>query len=207
MSEAELSSPERSFVSFLGHQAAEYALGVALVAAGVHLDTSGVAPEALLVATGCALVLLGVLTNGPLGAVSLVSRRAHRRLDLAIVVGLVLSPLFQIAQPSAVAIVLGEALALLLWRIERRTRYLDPPKRAVGALGGTPSATGGNEALGAKVTTAASSIGGAAAALRDALGPAAGRAVHSGARGLGRAVGGARRTRREQSARQRPGAS
>lgn len=208
-------------VSFVLHEVAEYVVAAALVAVGTR--ASG-ATELLLVVAGAALLLVGVVTDGKLGALSWLSRRTHHVADLAIVVALALSPAAFFAELHLVGTAVAELVALVLLRVERGTLYVDAPRRpARGVPGrGQPQGPGplpGDAAAGGtaagdavpasapQVSEAAQRIGaGAAAAATVAaaaasqLGPAAGRAARIGFRSMGLVAGATRRAARDHRA-------
>ena len=187
-------SPSRRVVGFLGHQIAEYLLGATLIAVGFHLGTSRVAPEAVLISTGLALVLLGAATAGPLGALRLLSRRVHHVGDAVIIAGLACSPLAMLPHLDVLAVVLAEAVALLLVRIERGTSYRDAPRPARPTPGERPPS-----GLARQLGRTTSQAGAAAVALA----PVAEKVARVSARRLGAATGAARRAGRAAAAERR----
>ncbi len=213
----------RHRVGFLGHQLAEYTVGAALVAVGLHF---GGAVELVLVAVGGVLLALNLCSRGRLGVWRVVSRRAHHVADLALVGVLVASPLTALQQLHVTGVVLAELLAAFLLWVERATRYAPGPLPATGAAapadapatGGAPVAGGapapvGAPAGGARTASAGSAervgraAGRAGAAGRNgaevigALGPPAaalaGKAARTSARRLGVAVGRTKRALRD----------
>ncbi len=207
----------RHRVGFLGHQLAEYTVGAALVAVGLHF---GGAVELVLVAVGGVLLALNLCSRGRLGVWRVVSRRAHHVADLALVGVLVASPLTALQQLHVTGVVLAELLAAFLLWVERATRYAPGPLPATGtaapadapARGGASSPVG-VPAGGARTASAGSAervgraAGRAGAAGRNgaevigALGPPAaalaGKAARTSARRLGVAVGRTKRALRD----------
>lgn len=210
---------ERRHVGFLAHSVAEYVLGAALVAVGLHLTG---APEAVLVGVGGVLVLLNLCTDAPLGVVSALGRRAHHAADLVLVGALLASPLAALETLHVVGVVVAELIGLLLLRIERSTRYVASASPAAGAPP-LPSSAGPAPAPGpassagtvpAVSPASAAARAGAAVQAGAALvsdvaphaGALAGSAARRGARGLGVAVGMGRRAMRARAARREAGA-
>ncbi|MDA8288750.1 MAG: hypothetical protein M0014_09940 [Actinomycetota bacterium] len=66
------------------------------------------------------------MTRGPLGALRLLSRRAHHVADGVVIVLLALAPLGELGHLHALGLVVSEVVALVLLRIERTTRYSEP---------------------------------------------------------------------------------
>lgn len=191
----------RQRVGFLGHQVAEYSVGAALVAVGLHL--SG-AVEVVLVAVGAVLVLLNLSSRGRLGAWRVVGRRAHHLVDLALVAALAFSPLTALQQLHVLGVVVAEVLAIgLLW-IERTTRYVDLPVQRPPS-GASPGPSGAERAGVAAARAVAATRAGTETlgVLAPPAAALAGRAARGGARRLGVAVG---RTRRVLRAAQGGGA-
>jgi hypothetical protein len=195
----------RRRVGFLGHQLVEYVLGAALVAAGVRLVGSA---TILLVGLGVALMLLAALTDGPLGATHLISRRVHHVLDIVVAALLVISPLASLRHPNVTSIAIAELVALLLIRIERGTSYVSPPARprpvAAAGTAGSPTPPGSPPVppiSSAASELAAAARGGAvvASAVASQLGPIAAKAAHRGAFHLGVLTATARRAARGQA--------
>ena len=198
---------ERRRVPFLGHSVAEYVLAAALIASGVH--ASGAA-ELLLVVVGAALVVLNAATAGPLSAFRLLSRRAHHAGDLVVIAALVVSPLVELHRFHLLGLIAAEVVALVLLRIERTTRYADPPRgarrgRAVPARAvragpdgaGPEPARPGERAAAGRPASGGSPLEGAGA-LAASLAPVAGRAARTGAHRLGVVAGVTRRVIREK---------
>ena len=110
-------------VSFTAHQIAEYAVGAALLAVGLHLSAAG---QLLSIAAGGALLLLNLVTAARLGTFKLISRFTHHIADLALG-GCASCPAavvrFGALRAPGAALAVGLAL-LLLW-FERLTHYRD----------------------------------------------------------------------------------
>ncbi|HUY29806.1 MAG TPA: hypothetical protein VMV02_02280 [Acidimicrobiales bacterium] len=192
---------------FVLHEVAEYVVAAALIAAGLHVSGSA---ELLLVVVGVAMLLLGALTSGRLGAYHLLSRRAHHVGDLVLVVVLALSPVVAHRSLHVAGIVLAEVVALLLLRIERGTSYgeLPRPVPTGTAPGPAPASTAGatRAAEGdaaARIGAAAGATAATAVAAAAQLAPVAGRAARVGARGLGVVAGMTKRAARERAAARR----
>lgn len=184
------SGPERGDrrrVGFLGHALAEYVLGAALVAVGIHVTG---AVQGFLLGVGSLLVVLNACTDGPLGAVSLVGRRGHHAADLLLVGLLLVSPLTALGQLHVVGVVVAVAVALVLLRMERTTRYAKAP-----VLAASPEA---------RLPGVAGRAGAIAGAALPGGGGRAGRVARQGARNLGVAVGVTRRVARQRNARRSP---
>ncbi len=170
----------RRRVPFLGHQIAEYVVALALIAVGFH--ASGGA-EISLVTSGILLAVLNLVTSGPLGALSWLSRRAHHAGDLVVAAALIALPIVFYSRLHALGIALSEAVAALIIWMERSTSYAaSPPRRSRGGDDGTTS----------KPSTAQAA--GAAAA---ALPPEAARAAKVAAHRIGLFAGVTRRVVRE----------
>jgi hypothetical protein len=74
-------SPSSTKLPFWIHQALEYLCGLLVVSQAIH--ASGVV---LPIVAGAALILLGATADGPLAAFRLVTRGAHRVLDIVAIV-------------------------------------------------------------------------------------------------------------------------
>jgi len=172
-------------VPFLGHQVAEYAVAVALVAVGFHLNGGA---ELTLVAAGIVLIVLNLFTIGPLGAVSWLNRRAHHGGDLVIVAALIVAPFFAYGTLHLWGIVLSECLAALILWVERATRYGEPQRRSVsGPAAQVAAATEPGVIESAKITA-------------GVLGPEAADAARRAARHAGFVAGVTRRVVRQRRA-------
>lgn len=112
---------------FWAHQAAEYLMGM-LVLAGALQSSEPVVP---LIAGGLLLVLAAT-ADGPLKAFSGISRPAHRVADMAVVVVLVAGAVLARSHLDATAMVLllapAAVLVLLLMRTDYRPKV---PRQAI----------------------------------------------------------------------------
>lgn len=172
--------PQRRRVPFLAHQFGEYVVAIALIAVGFH--ASGGA-QVSLVTAGFLLAALNLLTSGPLGAVGVLSRRAHHAGDLVIAVALIALPIVFSSHLHTLGIALSEAVAALVVWMERSTSYAETPrssKREDDAATSGPSA--------------AQAAGAAAAALT----PEATKAAKVAAHRLGLVAGVTRRVVRDR---------
>lgn len=120
MAEVRTARADRRIMPLWLHQGAEYAMGLLLAYMALHVK--GQMETALLVAAG-AMIATEVLTDGPAGAVRLLGPRAHQVVDLALVVGLALSPLAVPGHLDTLGIVVAEAAAVVLARMVTITRY------------------------------------------------------------------------------------
>jgi hypothetical protein len=113
----------------------------------VLIDTAfhqGGRPRIILLCAGGAVVLLAALSEGSLGALRVLTPRAHRLLDPLLYVALVLSPTAYWRDLSLAPVLVSVASAVLLWRLHVSTRY-QPAKtwQATGAEGPDGGGTGG----------------------------------------------------------------
>jgi hypothetical protein len=152
---------------------AEYIVAAALIAVGFHITGDA---QLLLIAVGVAMLLLGGVTAAKLGALHVLSRRAHHVGDLLLIAALALCPALAYPQLHLAGTILAELLVLVLLRIERGTSYEERPR-----------------------ASAAASMPGSAAQLA----PVAGRAARVGIRSLGIVAGATRRVAREHVAERR----
>lgn len=120
-------------VPFLGHQIAEYVVAVALVAVGFHLNGGA---ELALAGAGIALLVLNIVTAGPLGAVTLLNRHLHHAGDLVIAAVLVVAPFLVYGDLHFGGIVLCEAAAALIVWMERATLYGESKRSLAGVSRG-----------------------------------------------------------------------
>jgi hypothetical protein len=109
-------------VSFTAHQIAEYAVGAALLAVGLHLSAAG---QLLSIAAGGALLLLNLVTAARLGTFKLISRFTHHIADLVLVGALLAVAVVRFGALRAPGAALAVGLALLLLWFERLTHYRD----------------------------------------------------------------------------------
>jgi len=185
-------------VSFALHEFAEYIVAIALVAVGFH--TSGSA-QILLVAIGAAMLVVGAVTAGKLGAVALLNRRAHHAADIVLIGVLALSPIVLFSRLHIPGTVLAEVIAAVLLRIERGTAYQDAPKVRRAEVSRDSRLPGNDPA--ARIGATAGAVASSAMTTATRLTPVAGRAARTGLRTLGVVAGVTRRTAREQSAQRR----
>ena len=125
----------RRFIPFALHQAAELLLAILLIVVGIH--TSGPS-QVFLIVGGAFLVVLAVLSDGPLAAWELLSRRAHRVADWIGIAVLALLP--AVPGRTLLSAFLLEGSALALWRLAASTRFEPRPVRARPAPSRAPTA-------------------------------------------------------------------
>jgi hypothetical protein len=177
--------PSRRQASFGAHQVAEYALAMALVVVGLHVNGR---TELVLVVSGGLLALLSIVSKGSLAAWKIIPRRLHLAFDLVLAACFALSPVLYLPSYPVIPIVIGEAVAVVLVRMSLTTEIVPAPRPDRGAA--RARAAAGRPSSGASSTAAASAgrlIGSAVSRARDS------RAPLNAARGLGRATGHARR--------------
>ena len=118
----------RPSLPFWVHQGAEYALALFLADLALH----GRGRAAVALATGAGgLAGLAALSDGPLGGIRLLPRRAHRALDVVVVAAVAVSPL--VVRHSVAWVVTTELMALVLLRLLLTTSYDKPLRRSNGA--------------------------------------------------------------------------
>jgi hypothetical protein len=153
-----------------------------------------------------ALVLVAALSGRPLGPLKVLPRRVHHALDLALVVGLALSPLAARSDLDVIGVIVAEATAVILARLVLSTRYAAVPRvvRAGGAVVEASSRpAGGPEEAGSEPPADRERAAHHSASTAWTLGVLASRArrrggaasVEHGARQLGRSLGWAARRR------------
>jgi hypothetical protein len=108
---------DRAQRPFWLHQAAEYVVGVALIAQGLQAAEPWVPGAA-----GAVILVNTAIAKGPLGAFALVGRRLHRWIDLVIIVGLVIAAIAAPSLDLAMRLILG-SFAVVLGFVARYTRY------------------------------------------------------------------------------------
>jgi len=118
----------KRFIPFALHQAAELFLAILLIVVGIH--TSGPS-QVFLIVGGAFLVVLAVLSDGPLAAWELLSRRTHRVADWIAIGVLALLP--AVPGRTLLSAFLLEGSALALWRLAASTRFEPRPPRARSA--------------------------------------------------------------------------
>jgi hypothetical protein len=137
----------------------------------------------VLLAAAAYLVVLAMLSRGPLGPVRLLGPRLHRALDLVLVIGLAVSPIFVRSNLDVAGVIVAEALAIVLLRLALRTHYVPAPAAvaAVAAASRAAAMDPGRSAPAEEIqdrARAASAEGGAeappAAAKQQPAGPPAG---------------------------------
>lgn len=109
--------------SFFVHQAAEYLIGIALVASGVQSPSPAV-PAVL----GGVVILNAALVDGPLGAFRAVGRRVHRLLDIVVLLLLIAGVLWPGVDSATRILVLG--LGVVMAFLVVKTNYDEAPRRA-----------------------------------------------------------------------------
>ncbi|MEW6153615.1 MAG: hypothetical protein AB1673_06450 [Actinomycetota bacterium] len=172
----------RAPIGFWAHQLVEYLLGFMLLSLAIRLTGPAVVPT---IVGGLLLVSLAASTDGPLGALRLVGRKLHRRLDVAVAVALAASPLvFGFGNVMLVAVAEGMALAMVV--LVRRTTYFAPSRRQRRA---EARAVGGADLADRAIDAATR----AATARARAAGEVLGRVARDGPTRLGRFVGRHRR--------------
>ena len=181
----------RRQVPFGGHQLAEYALAAALVVVGVHL---GGRPAVVLAVAGAVVGAFTFVSKGPLAALRIIPRRLHVYLDLVLAAGFAVSPLLYLHDLQIIAIVLSEAIAVLLVRMSLTTEIVPRPRAsrhpAPAGAANAPSSSGSSGAVSAVAATAGRVVGTAVAKARGSDAP------RLAVRSLGRATGQARRLAR-----------
>jgi hypothetical protein len=122
---ASADTPRRSFWV---HQAAEYLIGVALVASGLQ-SPSPVVPAVL----GGIVILNAAVVDGPLGAFRAVGRRTHRVLDVCVLVLLAAGVLWPGVDAATRVVVLG--LGIVMAFVVAKTNYAPKHSRATSGDG------------------------------------------------------------------------
>jgi hypothetical protein len=184
----------RRQASFGAHQVAEYALAMALVVVGLHVNGR---TELVLVVSGGLLALLSIVSKGSLAAWKIIPKRLHLALDLVLAACFALSPVLYLPSYPVIPIVIGEAVAVVLVRMSLTTEIVPAPRPDRGAARSRAAGPVRRSPSGASSTAAASAgrlFGSAVSRARDS------RAPLNAARGLGRATGHARRLGRAAAA-------
>ncbi|MET0144878.1 MAG: hypothetical protein ABW328_08855 [Ilumatobacteraceae bacterium] len=147
---------DRVLRPFWLHQAAEYLIGMVIVAMGLQ----SLEPAVPTIAGGLVIVNAAVV-DGPIGAFRLFSRRAHRIADLvviAVLVVLAVLPFLNVDNASRVMMVVAAAiLAVIWWNSSFTTRRTRVP-------GDDGTRVDRSEAFG---RSAGRAVGGIARAVRD----------------------------------------
>jgi hypothetical protein len=160
-------------VPFWAHQLAEMLLGLLLLVEGARTGEH----TAVLVGLGGLLLLLGLMSDGPLGAWPWIGRRLHRVLDFVAAAVLAVSPLV-LSLDRVLAIVILEVAALGMVWLALRTNWAVRARRSARSRPAAPPAA-----------TAAPTPDSPAPPVARKLGTAVGKARDDGPRQLGRAVG------------------
>ncbi len=127
----------RRYIPFGAHQGVEYIMAILLAGVAIHLSGD---MEWALLGGALAIFLLSFLTKAPLGGGRIVAMKVHLVLDLAIAVGLALSPLIATSGVDATGIITAEATAVLLARMSTLTRKQPRPRKTPrSASPGEPS--------------------------------------------------------------------
>jgi len=119
---------ERARRPFWLHQAAEYLVGVSLIAQGLQAAEPWVPGLA-----GGLIVVNTAVVRGPLSAFSFLGRRVHRVLDVVLIAGLVVGALLP-GVDTSMRFVLA-AFAVVLGFVARYTRYETRQERAAQRRG------------------------------------------------------------------------
>jgi hypothetical protein len=80
-----------------------------------------------LFAAAAYLMAMALFSQGPLGLVRVIGPRLHRALDLVLVVGLAVSPVFVRGDLDVSGVIVVEALAIVGLRLACRTQYRPAP--------------------------------------------------------------------------------
>ncbi len=168
--------PRQGNRPFWLHQLVEYILGVSLVSQALQSPTPAVPAVA-----GAAVLVNAAVARGPLGAFRLVSRRAHRVLDVVVMVlvaGLAVQPWWSI-EAGARLVMLGIVAvhAFVWWQSD----LSEPAPRAARSRRATVASTSS-----APSASSAPSSPSAPGDRSTEVGRAAGRAVGSGVRAVRR---------------------
>jgi hypothetical protein len=155
-------------VPFGFHQGLEYLVGILLALTAIHLP-SPAAGAGLIAAV--VVVVLPLVSDGPLGGFRLLGRDLHRVLDVVLALALAASPAY-LGWGDTTTVVVAEVLAVIYAVLTVRTSYAARPRRAPGTTGPPPVVADTLRAAGRTV----------------------GKAGRQGPRALGRMVG--RRIRR-----------
>jgi hypothetical protein len=89
-----------------------------------------------ILAAAAYLIALALFSQGPLGLVRVIGPRLHRALDLVLVVGLAISPVFVRGDLDVSGVIVVETLAIVGLRLTLRTQYVPAP----AALAPAPAA-------------------------------------------------------------------
>lgn len=144
-----MANSDRVLRPFWLHQAAEYLIGLILVAMGLQ----ALEPTVPTIAGGVVLVN-AALVDGPLGAFRLFSRRAHRVVDVVVIAGLAIVAVLPFLDLDATSrVLLGGAafvLGVVWWNSAFQSRAPKAPRSAGDGppLGSTAKPAGRSEAFG-----------------------------------------------------------
>ena len=140
---------DRAMRPFWVHQAAEYLIGLALVAQGLQ-DTEPVVPAV----AGVIVFLNAAVARGPLSAFRGIGRRWHRWLDLAVMVAILaaaVQPWIDVTSAGRVVLLVILAPLGFLWfytdwaerpaRRDRRAAQAGPTSASVGRAAGRAAGT------------------------------------------------------------------
>lgn len=120
-----MSRDDRVLRPFWLHQAAEYLLGLVLVAQGLQSPTPAVPAIA-----GGLVVVNAACVDGPLAAFRVVSRRAHRWADLVVIAVLVIAaalPWLDLDNASRLLMVMVAVILAVVWW---NSSFADPVPRS-----------------------------------------------------------------------------
>jgi len=165
---------DAGLIPFWAHQLAELLLGLVVMTEGVR---RGGDQALVLAALGVVVVVVALVTRGPVAAWPRLSRAAHRRLDALVAVVAAASPL-ALGVHGATSVVAVELLAVVLVWLVVRTSWTEPvprPARA-GRADGRTDATAASEATGAAARRTGYVVGRARAVGPYRLGRVVGRA-------------------------------
>jgi hypothetical protein len=174
-------------VPFWAHQLAEMLLGLLLLVEGARTGEH----TAVLVGMGGLLLLLGLMSDGPLGAWPWIGRRLHRVLDFVAAAALAVTPLV-LSLDGVLAIVILEVAALGMVWLALRTNWVVRVRRSARPRPPSPPAPPSPPPS----PPASSSASSPPPPVARKLGTAVGKARDDGPRQLGRAVGRLRRAAR-----------
>jgi hypothetical protein len=125
---------ERPRRAFWVHQAAEYLIGIALVASGLQ-SPSPTVPAVL----GGIVIVNAAIVDGPLGAFRAIGRRAHRILDIVVLVLIVVGAAWPGVDPATRILVVG--LGIVMCFVVAKTNYGEA-RRRVDTAASSPGAPG-----------------------------------------------------------------
>jgi hypothetical protein len=94
----------------------------------------------VLLAAAAYLLVLAMLSRGPLGLVRILGPRVHQAFDLALVAGLAVSPIIVRGDLDIAGVIVAEALAIVLLRVALRTHYAPALASSTSDAGADPDA-------------------------------------------------------------------